>query len=256
MNPRIIMNNGKESLKKIIIENIEKIGANFVNDIMNNYDSLNGKNKFKATDNVKLKGVNSFLSEFKEAIAEISNKTIKNTQDILKINVNLSEWNKLPNKVKSRLKKQSEIFVNAVLAKYSDGVYFLFQNLTKKTDSRKAIESELKINVSDFIAGGHIGAGASNQSAITVNESQDAIYNLKEAYEKIYAYEFINISPVSAICEELQGQIISKDDPKLDEFRPPLHHNCKSYYQPLIKKPKKEITKINPSKAALKSKKF
>jgi SPP1 gp7 family putative phage head morphogenesis protein len=49
-----------------------------------------------------------------------------------------------------------------------------------------------------------------------------------------YRFDGVDDDRITDLCEYLNGRIISKDDPILDEYTPPFWYNCRTKLTPIL----------------------
>ena len=98
-------------------------------------------------------------------------------------------------------------------AKSYDDLYARLANSTKGIVKKKAVASAIVINASK-----------------TVNYGRNDYY--KKIEKTIESYTFLNDSPVTAVCEYLNGKTMLARNLET----PPLHWGCKSYIVPNLKR--------------------
>lgn len=213
-------------------------------------------------------GVQNYKKEVLFAIAFIANEALKQArQEVPKAaKVKLSEtnyfdetiklgvsvfkgealFNSLPVAVRKRIKAASDLLVDTQISDLEKSIFFQFSSSAKATDSMAQLEFETKEAAIDFIESNSIMAGAEVTAANTVNESRNAFFMEDEVLEQIDAFQFMNGDPVTPICQSLDGIVFAKDDPDMFKYTPPLHWNCKSWIEPILKGDlgKKEIEKL------------
>lgn len=74
-----------------------------------------------------------------------------------------------------------------------------------------------------------IEVGATNMASKVVNTVRHDTYIEDDIASDIESFVFKNPSPVSDICQTLNGRVFSKEELDTTPNYPPLHHNCKSY---------------------------
>ena len=84
----------------------------------------------------------------------------------------------------------------------------------------------------------------------TINNARNSVFNSRE--EEIESYTYYNPSPVTAICQYLNGKTVTENEK--NNYQPPLHFNCKTVVFVNLKEfknnPKTEKLKPNKTQKA------
>ncbi len=242
---RKLIRESRIALRDLMKEGLSLIAENLIEDLMRNYRNSIPSQKINSGKNVDLRGINAYKSDIKEAIAVIAREAIdgakkeipggKKIKFIEKYeSIKFSELDYLSPDVKKRVLLQSELLTGKQLDDLKSKILFQFSSSQSSTDSESTIKNDLIEAGDDFIEGPSIAAGASATASTIVNEARSAFFFQDDTLEEIEAFQFVNDSPVTDICEELNGTIFSKDDPDIDRYQPPLHFNCDSYILPIL----------------------
>lgn len=265
--PKKQIKTDKEVLKGIMQENLAKVSSGMVDQLMKSYRNLSPSQRVSATKDLSPSGLNAYKQELLQALAEISAsaleqarrevpkaKNIKLSENLKAIK--LGEFESLPPDIQKRLKAQSDLIVGTQIADLEKNLSFRYQSSIGSTDSESLIESDLNEAGAVFIEGASVEVGAANFAAQAVNEARNAFFFDDQVLEEIESFTFVNGDPVSPICQDLAGTVFAKDDPNMDRYMPPLHHNCKSFIVPNLvsnsgKNPELTDGGLKPSKSSL-----
>jgi hypothetical protein len=200
---------------------------------------------------LKLKPNSSaYEKELKELLAQISNQAlaqaVKETPKAK--NVKLSEriqlaaprggyFEALPNNIKRLVKTQAGSIAQTQSADLEKIVVFQYGSSQASTEDLDQIISDIDAAALPSVAGAtkkgiSVDAAAGNAVSMAVNQARMEWFFEPEVLETIESFTFYNEDPISEICNELDGTTWAVNDPDLDRYSPPLHHNCKSRLQP------------------------
>lgn len=235
-NARRLIRESRIALRELMMVSLSKIASNVIEDVMKNYRNSIPSQQINATKGVATRGMNEYKAELKEALAVIAREAIEDAKKEIPNGkkIKFSELDRLAPEVAKRVLNQSELLVGKQLADLKSKIFFQFSSSQASTDSESTIEKDLQDAGDDFIEGVSVTAGASASASTIVNESRSAFFYQDDTLEEIEAFQFVNDSPVTDICEDLNGSIFAKDDPDADRYRPPLHWNCDSYIIPIL----------------------
>jgi hypothetical protein len=259
------IHDAKAALKEVMQSNLRLITESMIDQIMRNYRNATPAQRINATKNLTPTGVAEYKRQFLEAMAvvcqdglesarkDVPSKAKKKLADWDEDALMLGEYEKLPPKVKKRLKAQSDLMVNTQKADLDKYIMMQFSSSLPSTDSESTIKYDLFETAEDYITGPSVDAGAGMMAGKGINEARQAFFFDDEVLEEIEAFEFVNDVPETPICEDLNGTVFSKDDPGFDRYNPPLHFNCDSYILPILngKLGDREITQLKPSNSDL-----
>lgn len=246
---------------EIMKEGLKNIAELEINQIMKNYRNLTKANKVKAIKDIKESGVseykNSLLTAMAVVVADAIESARKEVPKASKVklaeydedSLKLGEFDKLPPKVKKRLKGQIDILVQTQKADLDKAIMLQFNSSYESTNDEKLLEYDLYEASDKYIEGPAIPAGSSVVSARGINEARSAFFFEPDVLEEIDAFEFRNDEPETPICQDLNGTIFSADDPGWERYQPPLHFSCDSYIVPILKGKlgDREIERLQPS---------
>lgn len=186
----------------------------------------------------------------RERLAEVANDALMNAQKQTPKakSVKLSEriqlaaprggyFDALPPAVKRLVQAQAALISETQGADLTKIVAFQYSSSQASTDSIDQIIADIAAAAEPVIEGStakglSIDAAAGNAVSTVFNQAQLEWFFEPEVLDTIESFTFYNEDPVSPICQELDGTTWAVDDPDLDRYSPPLHHNCKSRLVP------------------------
>jgi len=133
--------------------------------------------------------------------------------------------NKLTSDTKSRIRSEVDLIVDTQDSDLRKNLFFVFNNNLDNTDSIDLLISEMKVSSDKFIEGPSISVGAANFVSNSVNNGRNDVFQTKEVMDEIESFTITNPSPTAAICKELAGRTITKEE-YINGDLPPYHHNC------------------------------
>jgi hypothetical protein len=254
-----------EIITEIMREGLENISDKVIQQIMKEYNKLTPSKKIDAIKAMTDTGVNEYkntlltamsvivvdaIDKARREVPKASKVKLSETNDVF---IRLGDFEELPLKVKKKLKSQIDILVATQKNDIDKSIALQFSSSIDTTEDASLLEYDLYEASNKYIKGPAIPAGASVVSARGINEGRNAFFFEDETLEEIDAFEFRNDSPVSPICQDLNGTVFSAKDPTWSRYSPPIHFNCKSYIVPILKGNlgKKEITRLQPSNSDL-----
>lgn len=203
---------------------------------------------------IEAKGVTKYRDALRESLAEVANaglssarkeipggKKIKLAESIQLAAPKGGYYAALPPKVRKNIVDvQSTLIANQQAADLEKVVASQFTSSVNSTDDLAQILRDIEEKADSVIqgstaTGASIDAAAGNAVASTLNQARLDFFFEPEVLETIESFTFINEDPVSEICQELDGTTWAADDPAVDRYSPPLHHNCKSRLVPNMK---------------------
>lgn len=134
-------------------------------------------------------------------------------------------FKKVSKKTRERLKTEVALIIGIQEADLSKNLYFPANNEIDNTDSTNKIIENMKLSSDRYIEGPAITTGATNFVSNAVNNARNDLYQMPEVFEEIESFTIINPSPEAAICKELAGRTITREEYKTGDL-PPYHHNC------------------------------
>ena len=159
------------------------------------------------------------------------------------------KFKNLPKNTKELILTDSKLVVDSQFTAISNALIFSANGAVDETDDVEIIRKRMQEEQTRKIDGqgktginGSIVTAAADLTAKTYNTSRLEFFQVPEVLDKIEAFQFENIDPVSPICQDLVGRIFPKNDPESARFLPPLHHNCKSFIVPLFQLQGKEVS--------------
>lgn len=167
----------------------------------------------------------------------------------------------LPPVVKKAVETQAALLAVSQPGDITKIVTFQFSSSATGTKDIGQIDDEVDEAVSktldgDSTRGMSVDAAAGNVVAHVASQAQMEHFFDPEVLAEIESFTFENNDPVSAICESLAGTTFAANDPQVDEYTPPLHHNCKSRMRANLKglsNPEPISGKVSVSETARKS---
>lgn len=143
-------------------------------------------------------------------------------------------YNALPPVVKRIVETQAALLAASQPADIEKIVTFQYSSSNSGVDNYLEIESDIDEALKKTINGGSnsrgmsVDAAAGDVVAHVANQARTAYFFDPEVLNEIESFTFENNDPVSVCCKFFDGTTFAADDPRVGEFTPPLHHNCKS----------------------------
>lgn len=178
------------------------------------------------------------------------------------------KYDALPLKIRKIIDAQAGLVSETQLQDLEKVVYFQFASSagTENDIDRiiNDIDEKILPTLMDTVGEGgargmgiNLDAAAGDLLAQIVRQTEKTFYFDEQVADEIESFTFTNDDPVSDICQALEGTVLAADDPDLDTYWTPLHHNCKSRWSPNLKgdksNPEVDVNGVSLSKKALDS---
>jgi hypothetical protein len=251
-------------LRQIMEQSLRGIYGELKKSLVANYKKLDGDNKIKAGTSLEKPDLENYKAKLRDFLSKVAARSysdasneVKTTSkklaeyfDTIKLaaepKTNLPApmgsgyYEALPPLIKKRVQAQAEIIAETQEADLEKIVSFQFNSSLTASDDINVIGKDIDESVDKVFAGSTNGgmsleAAAGNAIAHMANQARTEYFFEPEVLEEIESFTFENNDPVSEICQALAGTTFAVNDPKVDEFTPPLHHNCKSRMVPNLK---------------------
>lgn len=157
-----------------------------------------------------------------------------------------SDYDALPPKIRKIIDAQAAIISDTQLQDLEKAVYFQFAS-SAGTDADidaiiNDIDEKILPTLEDTVGDGggmsmgiNLDAAAGDALAQVARQTEKAFFFDDDVVDQVESFTLVNEDPISDICQELEGTTLASDDPDLDTYWTPLHHNCKSRWSPNLK---------------------
>lgn len=137
----------------------------------------------------------------------------------------------LPESIRKIVETQAGLLAESQPADITKIVKFQFTSSSSGTDDEKQIDKDSDEAVDKTLQGSNargmsVDAAAGDSVAFVSNQARTEHFFAPEVLDQIESFTFENNDPVSEICQELAGKTFAVNDPRVDEYNPPLHHNA------------------------------
>src|SRR5687768_9518270 len=188
VNVRKQINDSKDALKEVMLAHLSEIAESLVEQIMSNYRKLTPSTRQNAIKDIKVKGMGDYKKDLLNSMAIVAGLALDGARSEVpaKSKVKLSEWDegevllgqfeKLPSKVRKRLKSQLELLTATQKNDLEKIVMFQFTSSVESTDSEETIRYDLFESAEKYLNGPSVDAGSGVLAARTVNESRQAFF--------------------------------------------------------------------------------
>jgi SPP1 gp7 family putative phage head morphogenesis protein len=263
-----LLRDSEKAVLDVMQSNLSFVADTIINKVVAKESGLSDATKLDAIKGIKASGLDEYKKDLLDVLTIIAYETLRITKkEVPKAKFELSEneiyniqfveskkvkkatkkikktkkkvetmWDKLPAKVRRRIKTQQELLVTTQLSDLEKAIYFQYTTSIGQQRKINEVKKAMQNNAEDFIFGPSVNAGGPLSAAQTISEARSAFFTDPEVDKEIEAFEFLNNYPIdrTPICEELNGTIFSKDDPERFKFTPPLHWNCRSVIMPIL----------------------
>lgn len=240
----------KDDLKEIMQQGLSDLLEGYKKQISSQYKNATAAQKQNIGVNLEPRGLNKYKDALREELAKIANTAlISARKDTPKAkNVKLSEriqlaapkggyFDGLPSNVKRLVQAQVNLIAQAQANDLGKVVSFQYTSSQASTEDVDQIlndidDATLPVIEGSTASGMSVDAAAGNAVSSITNQARMEWFFEPEVLDTIESFTFYNEDPVSEICQELDGMTWAVNDPDLDRYSPPLHHNCKSRLMP------------------------
>lgn len=267
--PKALISARTQDLSLIMKGMLAEVGKSVIDQLMAKKKRATPSQYLNLTNGIQAQGSRAYEKQLKDFLSLLSQESLtqakkeipggsqiqlaEENSGHLKLASSSDLYDPLPPEIQKQITAQIGLLTTFQIQDLLKGLFFQFNNSVTSTDSDTTLEADLNERLDQFLEGASIAAGAGNTVSKIVNESRSCFFFDPEVIEEIESFTFVNGDPVSPICQDLAGTVFSKDDPNMDRYSPPLHHNCKSYLVPNLKGTTKEMDPegLQPSKASL-----
>lgn len=236
-------NVNKAALKDLMKSNLKTMYENLKLILRQRYGSLKGTDKILAAKGVDMPGLSVYKSALRDELAKAATQSLNQARRNVpsKKNVKLAgAYDALPPAVRKLIDIQASLVAETQAGDIEKSTFFQFTSSATTSDDIDSILYDVDGKVLPTLDGStaegmSIDVAAADALAHVVQQSATEFYMDAEVLDGIESFTFTNEDPVSDICTELAGTTFAVDDPDLDRYSPPLHHNCKSRLVPNLK---------------------
>ena len=181
--------------------------------------SLADKTKYKRQMFEFLVGVSEEAT--KQALSEVKKPN-------LKLNEFDDKFKNLPKATRDKLKAEINLTLSKQDTDLENSMLFIF-NQQVDTGNIDVILDDIKATRDSFVNSAAVATAANTIVSSMTNQSRLSVFFNKELKDEIESFIFTNPDPKTLVCRNLNGRVFRADDPGADQYRPPLHFNCKSF---------------------------
>ena len=256
--PHRDMKEFEKELLKLMRHHLGIIANNKSKKLVNSFKNLTPSTRRAAIKNTGTKGVADYLSDLKLALAIVAERSYKLIKSGAPKSLKLAEdpteffgfedlspsqkkkrlkqaFGDLPPKVRNKVVDMSSQLKDTQLNDLDKVLNFQYINSIDTISDPAVLEAELDKVVESIIAGPIVRVGAANAVSQMVNGTRDVFVFDPDISNEIESMTFRNPDPVTDICKNLVDRTFKLNDPGVQRYTPPLHHNCKSYLEPNFK---------------------
>lgn len=241
----------KEAVKGLMQDSLTQIKDGLIKQIKSKWKGATPAQKIKLATTISAKGVAQYKSDLKDHLAKVAYTAIQDAakevpnskrvalSEFLKNAPRGGYFDKLPPKVKASVQAQSSLIGDTQAADLEKVTAFQYSSSSTGTENVDQITFDIDEALTPVIAGStamgmNVDAAAANAVANIVNQARMEWFFQPEVLDSIESFTFTNEAPVTDICTELSSADATwaTGDPRIDEYTPPLHYNCKSRLVP------------------------
>lgn len=259
----------KEEIKQAMRDNLLAIYDGFKDDIRAAYKSATPANKTASVLKLKAMGQSGYKSALQDILGTKAKAALANARaQVPKAkNVQLAEsddYDALPPAIRKIIDAQAQILSDTQVQDLEKAVYFQFASSAGTEEDIDRIINDIDEKILPTLEdtegqtmGINLDAAAGDVLAQVERQTEHGFFFDDEVLGEIESFTLVNEDPVSEICTELEGTTLAADDPDLDTYWTPLHHNCKSRWRPNLvgddSNPEVDRNGLNLSRKALDS---
>lgn len=234
--------NNKAKLKELMKSNLSVMYGQLKERLRSKYNGLKGSDKILAAKGLDMPGVMAYKKVLRDSLAEVAAASIADARKKIPggQKIKLAEFDPLPPRIRKLVDIQSSLIADTQVADIEKMVFFQFTSTASSTEDIDAILNEVDSNVLPSIDGStengmSVDVAAGDSIAHVTQGAAMAFFMDSDAADSLESFTFTNEDPVSEICQAMVGTTVSANDPILQEYACPLHHNCKSRWVPNLK---------------------
>lgn len=239
----------KTKLKVVMKNGLHTLYSGLKNALRKRYGSLPDSSKILAAKGLVTPGLPAYKAELRTQLAGIAAQSIARAKKSLPKKLRLAEtfqladediYDELPPEIRKMIDALASIIGETQAADLEKIVFFQFTSGAISSDDIEAIlhdvdEKALATIEGSTAEGMSVDAAAGDATAQITQGAAQSTYFDPEVIDEIESFTFTNEDPVSEICQALAGTTFAVGDPDLDQYSPPMHHNCKSRLVPNLK---------------------
>lgn len=239
--------NDKEELEKMMVEQLTARRDKLLDNtrrILNNNKTASRRTE---VINQNIPGSNEYRRNILDFLVKSSATATNQVLDEINFTkvelADKEDLNTLTPTTKKRLKSEIDLIVETQDSDLKKNLFFAFNNNVDNTDSTEKLIEDMKVGSDRFINGPSIATGAANFASNAINNARNDVFQTKEVLDEMESFTIVNPSPEAAICKQLAGRTITKEQ-YLNGDLPPYHHNCNTIVVANVKGAKNP--EINP----------
>ncbi len=232
----------KERVKTLMQSQLSVMYASLKDVLRKKYKAASGTDKILAAKGVVTPGLQAYKSALRDALTPVAEQSLAwaRKQVPVKRNVKLAGYDALPPAIRKLIDVQSSLVAETQAADLEKVTFFQFTSTASSSDSIDMILSDVDEKVLPMIDGStaegmSVDAAAGDAVAHVTQSSALSFFFDEDVLDGIESFTFTNEDPISECCQALAGTTFAVGDPDLDQYQPPLHHNCKSRLVPNLK---------------------
>lgn len=243
----------KAELKELMQSNCKTLLENYNSDLKKDWAGATAATKPSLALKLKPKGLSAYKVALREALAEIANAGLaqaKKQTPWVKSKIKLAEsiqlaapaggyYDALPLRIKRLIKANADLIAETQNTDISKLVSFQYGSSVAQ-DNIEQIVLDIEGTVLPVISGStgkgiSLDAAAGNAVSQSFQQARTEWFFEPEVFETLESFTYYNEDPISDICQELMadgGVTLAANDPLLDTYATPLHHNCDGQWNP------------------------
>lgn len=162
------------------------------------------------------------------SLVDISIQATNQAKKEAGVNIELAskeELSQLTANTKERLRAEVSLILDIQETDLNKNLFLPYNNIIDNTDSTDKVLSSMKASSDRLLEGQSLPVGASNFASNAVNNARNDVFQTPEIIEGLESFTIVNPSPTAAICKELTGRVITKEQYLTGDL-PPYHHRC------------------------------
>lgn len=229
----------KAKLKEAMQEQLKAMYLQLKDNLRKKYNAAKGSDKIAVAKNMEMPGTSAYKALLRDHLASVATQSIARARKQVPNGqkFKLDEFDALPPAVRKLIDVQASLVADTQAADIEKMVFFQFTSSAVASDDIDSILNDVDNNVLDSLEGStangmSIDVAAGDAIAHVTQSASMAFFMDDDVAEGIESFTFTNEDPVSEICQAMVGTTVAPNDPILDQYACPLHHNCKSRWVP------------------------
>lgn len=243
----------KTSVKEFMQSSLKTLFDNYKSALKKDWAGATSASKPSLALKLNPSGLNNYKAALREVLAEIANAGLIQAQKQtpwVKNKIKLAEsfqlaapkggyYDALPPRIKRLIKANADLIAETQNTDINKLVSFQYGSSVAQDNIDQILldidSAVLPVLDGSTAKGSSIDAAAGNAVSQSFQQARTEWFFEPEVFETLESFTYYNEEPISEICNELMaggGVTLAANDPLLDTYATPLHHNCDGQWNP------------------------